>query len=306
VSEIPGSKTVIRTVTNVSNKTTSYRAKVQEPRGFDVEVSPDRIRLAPGESATFEITFTNVNSPVGSWRFGSQTWDSGKNEVRSPIAVKAAAIEFPHSVSGTGEAGSASIPVAFGYTGTYVATPHGLAADAPQSGIVLHDGPDQEFDPVEDVPQGDVVAHPFTLSGSAFLRITMGEDDLTSDDPSATDIDLYLYFNGSLIAQSTAGGTDELIDLEAPADGNYVLYVHGWQVVDPSPGVGYTFHLWDVPIAASSLSINAASPTTATIGTVGNVLADWTGLAPSESYLGAVSHSDGTTDFGLTLVEDNS
>jgi subtilisin family serine protease len=302
VSEIPGSKTVIRTVTNVSNKTTSYRAKVDEPRGFDVDVSPNRIKLAPGESATFEITFTNKNAPVGTWRFGSLTWDSGKNKVRSPIAVKAAAIEFPNSVSGTGVTGSATIPVAFGYTGTYTATAHGLAADAPQSGVVLHDGPDQEFDPVEDVPQGDVVAHPFTLSGSAFLRITMGEDDLTSVDPAATDIDLYLYFNGALIAQSTAGGTDELIDLEAPADGNYVLYVHGWQVVDPPPGVGYTFHLWDVPTAASSLSINAATPTTATIGTIGNVVVDWTGLAPGGSYLGAVSHSDGATDFGLTLV----
>ena len=306
VSEVPGSKTVIRTVTNVSTRTTTYRAKVDKPVGFDVSVSPNRIRLAPGESATFEVAFTVQAAPVGEWRFGSLTWESERNKVRSPIAVKAAAIEFPSSVSGAGVTGSASFPVSFGYSGPYVATAHGMAADAPQSGLVLHDGPDQQFDPVEDVPQGDVVAHPFSLTGSAFLRITMGEDDLTSVDPAATDIDLYLYRGGELVAQSTAGGTDELIELEAPADGDYTLYVHGWQVVDPPPGVGYTFHLWDVPTAASTLSINPATPTTAVLGTIGTVVVDWTGLTPPGRYLGAVSHSDGTTNFGLTMVEVDS
>jgi hypothetical protein len=35
---------------------------------------------------------------------------------------------------------------------------------------------------------------------------------------------------------------------------------------------------------------------------VGSVDVSWTGLA-SGDYLGAVSHSDGTTTFGYTLVE---
>jgi hypothetical protein len=35
---------------------------------------------------------------------------------------------------------------------------------------------------------------------------------------------------------------------------------------------------------------------------VGNVDATWTVAGPG-NYLGAVSHSDGTTNFGYTLVE---
>lgn len=40
--------------------------------------------------------------------------------------------------------------------------------------------------------------------------------------------------------------------------------------------------------------------------TVGTVVVDWVGLTPPGSYLGAVSHRDGTTNFGLTLVEVDS
>ena len=148
VSELPGAKTVKRTVTNVSDETHTYRAAVDEPRGYDVTVTPDRITLAPGESATFEVAFTNVDAPIGEWRFGSLSWVDGRNRVRSPIAVKAAAIEFPEAVSGTGPAGTVSIPVAFGYTGAYTAGAHGLAPDAPIPGTVGQD-PDQTFDPAE-------------------------------------------------------------------------------------------------------------------------------------------------------------
>ncbi len=45
------------------------------------------------------------NAPIGEWRFGSLSWVDGRNRVRSPIAVKAAAIEFAEAVSGTGAAG---------------------------------------------------------------------------------------------------------------------------------------------------------------------------------------------------------
>ncbi len=66
VSELPGAKTVTRTVTNVSGETNTYRARGDEPRGYDVTVTPDRITLAPGESATFEVAFVNGNAPH--WR----------------------------------------------------------------------------------------------------------------------------------------------------------------------------------------------------------------------------------------------
>jgi hypothetical protein len=140
------------------------------------------------------------------------------------------------------------------------------------------------------------------VGDSVHLRITLNAADLTSVNPGATDLDIFLWKDGAQVADSTAGGTSEVIDIVDPAPGNYILYIQGWQVVDPPPtGVGYTFHLWDVPRAAGSLAITAAPPSAA-LGTVANVDATWTGLAPG-IYLGAVSHADGTTNFGYTLVE---
>jgi hypothetical protein len=302
VSELPGAKTVTRTVTNVSDETSTYRARVDEPGGYEVTVTPDRITLAPGESATFEVAFVNEGAPVGEWRFGSLSWVDGRNRVRSPIAVKAAAIEFPEVVEGTGPTGTVSLPVAFGYSGPYAAAAHGLAADAAgpaTRGTVTQDPNNSNWSPAE-VGAG-TTAHPFTVGDSAHLRITLDATDLTSVNPGATDIDIFLWKDGAQVAASTAGGTSESIDLVDPPPGNYILYIQGWQVVDPAPGVGYTFHLWDVPLASSTLTI-ASAPTEAVQGAVGNVDATWT-VADLGSYLGAVSHSDGTTNFGYTLVE---
>jgi len=300
VSELPGAKTVTRSVTNVSDETNTYRARVDEPRGYDVTVTPDRITLAPGESATFQVAFTNVDAPIGEWRFGSLAWVDGRNRVRSPIAVKAAAIEFPEAVSGTGPAGTVSIPVAFGYTGPYTAGAHGLASDAPITGTVGQDPDNTNWSPAE-VPNG-TTAHPITVTGAAFLKVTLNTGDLTPANP-AIDIDLYLYNSaGEEVAFSVAGGTAEEILLEAPADGTYTLYVNGWQTTGLT--VGYNLHTWQVPAAAGGGTLTLGPtppPASATAGTVATVEASWAGLATGD-YLGAVSHT-GDTLLGYTLVE---
>ncbi|HEU4916708.1 MAG TPA: S8 family peptidase [Acidimicrobiia bacterium] len=297
VSEVPGEKPVVRTVTNVSDETDTYRARVDEPAGFDVTVTPDRIRLAPGESATFEVTFVTVDAPLDAWRFGSLSWVDGRNRVRSPIAVKATAIAFPDSVSGTGAEGTISFPVAFGYRGPYLPGAHGLAGNTLITGSVAQD-PDQTF--VRTDTTG-TTAHTIPISGAAHLRITLDVADLTGVQPD-TDIDLYLYLGETLVAESTAGGTNEIIDLVAPADGEYTLYVHGWGLLPPTATAGYTLHTWHVPAVAGGDSLSVTGPTEADQGTVADVDATWTGLAPG-TYLGAVSHSDGTTPYGYTLVE---
>jgi subtilisin family serine protease len=301
VSSIPGVKTVIRTVTNVSDETGSYKARVDEPDGYAVTVSPDELTLGPGESATFEVTFTNESAPVDEWRFGSLSWVDGRNRVRSPIAVKATSLEFPDAVSGSGATGTVSIPVAFGYTGAYTPGAHGLASDVLVPGQVAMD-PDQTFNPTD--PTG-TTAHPLVVSNAAHLRITLNTADLTPPN-AAIDIDLYLFNSaGEEVASSTSGGTAEIIDLQAELgqvlNDTYTLYVHGWQTTGIT--VGYNLHTWTVPAAAGggSLSITATPPS-ATLGATGVIDASWSGLAAG-NYLGAVSHSDGTTTFGYTLVE---
>jgi hypothetical protein len=296
IAEVPGSQTVQRTVTSVAqeNGWREYSVSVEAPEGFEVSVSPSTIRLKSGQSATYEVTVTNVGAPIGEWRFGSLTWsdDTGHYDVYSPIAVRGALFSAPTEVSGSGESGSASFDVAFGYTGSYAAAPHGLVADAPTSGEIGQD-PDQTYPSGDDSPVG-VQKIDFPISGAAFVRWSMvipGDDD----------IDLFLEDStGTIIAASTSGGTDELIELLLPADDTYTMVVHGWSV--PNEPLPYTLHYWEVPLASGgSLSVDAA-PASATLGETGTVDISWSGLSSDTTYLGAVSHTGDAGLMGLTLV----
>ena len=295
IDSIPGSETVTRTVTSVGKGLRTYRAVVEAPPGFDVTVTPSTIRLRQGQTATFEVTVTNVSAAVGEWRHGALTWvdRTGQYEVRSPISVNAARLGFPAELDATGEEGSAAFDVAFGYTGDYSAAAHGLEAATVTSDTVVQD-PDQTFDPGD----GFSNQHQIDVSGAAYLRFAMPPEAV---DDSDVDIDLFLLDpSGAVAASSTNGGTDELIDVSSPADGTWTLYVHGWA----APG-GSDYDLYSWVVAATpggNLSIDSA-PTSATIGVTGTVEVSWTGATAGEWHLGAVSHSDGAGMLGLTLID---
>lgn len=296
IAELPGSQTVQRTVTSVAkeNGWREYSVSVDAPPGYQVTVEPSSFRLKSGQSATYEVTFTNVSAPIGEWVFGSLTWTdkTGNYDVYSPIAVRAAMFSAPAEVSGSGESGSASFDVNFGYTGAYSAAPHGLVAQADTNDTISQD-PDQTY-PSDDDDQDGVDKITFPISGAAFVRwelVIPGDDD----------IDLFLEDSlGNIIASSTSGGTDELIELVLSDDDTYTLVVHGWSV--PNEPLPYTLSFWEVPLASGgSLSIDAA-PTSANIGEVGTIEVSWSGLTADTRYLGAVSHSDASGVMGLTLV----
>jgi hypothetical protein len=295
VAEVAGSQTVVRTVTSVASSSELFNAMVTSPPGYEVNVTPSQMRLNPGESATFEVTITNKNAPSGEWRFGSLSWKGGGYETRSPIAVNGALFGAPAEVAGTGAAGSTSFDVLFGYTGSYTAGAHGLVPSTVLSGVIGQD-PDQTYPSGDDAPgpAGGVDKFSLPLSGSAYLRIALSI-------PGPDDIDLFLENSGgTIIAASTNGGTDELIELFLPADDTYTLVVHGWGI--PSAPLSYAVDTWSVPLATGgSLGIDSA-PSSATVGSTGTIDISWSGLV-SGSYLGAVSHTGDVGLMGLTLVE---
>lgn len=297
VGALAGSQTVIRTVTSVANRKTTFDAEVVAPPGYDVTVTPSSLTLIPGESATFEVTIdNNGGGPAGEWRFGSLTWKGRGYKVYSPIAVRGSLFSAPGEISGTGESGAASFDVKFGYTGSYTAGNHGLIPATVTRDTVLQD-PDQTFDP-SDVAAGGANLHTFSLSGAAFFRIAMPAE---ATEPNA-DLDIFVFGPGGESFSSTAGGTNELIDIALPSDGDWDVYVHGWAA--PGGDSTYDMWTWEVPLATGgSLSIDSA-PASATIGTLGTVDVSWSGLTSGDLtdwYLGAVSHSDGGL-LGLTLV----
>ena len=294
VEAVAGSTTVTRTVTSVADRRATFAAKVQAPAGYRVQVTPSRITLAPGASATFTVTITNTGSaPAGQWRTGSLTWKGDGYEVRSPIAVKGTTLSAPTSLSGTGTSGSASIDLQFGFAGPYTATAEGLVAATHAPGTIAQD-PDATYPSPDD--GAGVVSLPFTLSGVGVAKWALNL-------PDPTDLDIYLFGpGGTLVGASTNSGTKESIILNGPADGTYTLVVHGWAVgATPLP---FDLRSWLVPAAdgAGSLSISSGDSTTATIGGTHTVGIAWTGLTAGEEYLGTVTHHNGATNVGRTVV----
>ena len=300
VYELPGRQTVARTVTSVAMEQgwRTYTVSVDPPPGYSVTVSPSEIRLKRGQTATYEVTIINVDAPIGEWRFGSLTWKdkTGRYEAYSPIAVSASMFYCPEELEGYGTTSGLSFDVAFGYTGSYAAAPHGFAP-----AIVTHDNvvqdPDQSFDPLD----GFSNAHALAVSGAAYLRFSMPPDATEAD----ADLDLYLYDPaGNQVARSTAGGTDEQIDILLPTDGTWTLWVHGWST--PGGESDYYLYAWDVPIASGgSLTIDSA-PSTATLGATGTIDVSWFNLwdgTLADWHLGAVSHTGDVGLMCLTLVD---
>jgi subtilisin family serine protease len=299
VAELPGSITVKRTVTCVSQYpgVRTYVPVVKAPAGYSVTLQPSRLFLASGQSATFTVTIKNVSAPVGEWRYGSLLWrDTAYNLpysefVYSPIAVKATAFAAPAAIDGGGEDGSASFPLTFGYTGSYQAAAHGLVPATVISDNVLQD-PDQTFDPGD----GYSDMHQFPLSGAAFFRIALP--------PEATevqaDLDVFVFGPNGEEYSSTSGGTNELIDIKLPADGVWTVYVHGWQA--PGGDSDYDLYTWVISATpGGNLSIVSA-PTSAVMGATGTVNVAWTGATAGQWHLGAVSHTGPSGLLGLTLV----
>jgi subtilisin family serine protease len=291
IAELVGSQTVQRTVTMVGKRGT-FRATVEAPPGFTVDVHPRVISLAEGESATYHVTITNDGTAaIGEWAFGSLTWGAGYN-VRIPIAVRAVEFEAPTEVFGSGVEGSTSFDVKFGYTGDYSAAAHGLEPATLTEDAVYQD-PDQSFDPND----GYSNAHEFDLSGAAYFRVAIPPEATV---PGA-DLDVFVYDpTDTLVAASTLAGTDEQVDILLPMDGTWTVYVHGW--LAPETPTPYTMYSWIISATpGGNLNIDSA-PDQAVIGAVETITVSWSGLAPDMRYLGAVSHTGPNGLMGLTLV----
>jgi len=300
MANLPGSRTVRRTVTSVADDSgwRTYNVSVNSPPGYEVTVSPSTLRLKPGQSKTYEVTVTNSSAPVGEWRFGSLTWSdtTGHYDVYSPIVVSGGLFSSESAINGTGESGSASFDVAFGYTGNYTAFPIGLLPAVVTTDNVLQD-PDQSFNPND----GFSNAHAITVApGSTVLRIAMPPDAVA--DP-AVDLDLFLYNpSGVQVESSTSGGTDEFIEVAFPEAGEWTVYVHGWQTAGPS--ADYTMYHWLLPNATGGSLVVDSAPPSAEVGKSGTVDVSWSGAGPGDWHLGVIGHlGDGGTVIGATFVE---
>ena len=126
VSRLASSQTVTRRVTNVDDESSSYTVAITTPPGMRIDVAPPSLSLAPGQTASFDVTLSYESGPLDLWRYGAIEWQSDSANVYTPVAVKPTSIVAPDEVEGRGGTGSLAFDVQFGYSGAYSTQVHGL------------------------------------------------------------------------------------------------------------------------------------------------------------------------------------
>lgn len=285
VGALAGSRTIPRTVTNVSGATATFTAATSGLSGITVSTSPSEFTLAPGASQTVLVTLTSAGAPLNIYATGAVTWTSDAgHSVRIPVVARPVALGAPVSVSGDGN--PISYDVTFGYTGSFTATARGLAAAQLTSGTVDQD-PDQLFSPAD--PTGNVAVPVVIPAGSTYVRFALFDDDVA---PGA-DLDLYVFQGSTLVGSSTSGTSAEEVNFSFanPTGGQIALtvFVHGWGV--PGGSSPFVLHEFYVPANNDVGNMAIAAPGTATIGTTGTIDLNFSDLAPGTRYLGTVAYS---------------
>jgi len=299
LARLANQRTISRRVTNPGEQTETYAANVIAPAGIDVNVVPSGLTVPAGQSATFDITFTYTSGPLDLWRFGSLTWTSSDHSVYSTIAIKPVSIAAPAEVTSFGGSGSLSIPVEFGYTGSYSAGVHGLNLPLVINGFVANDSTKTfSFRTVNGVTAHliDVPANQAYLRFSLFDSLTDGDDDL----------DLHVYFcadnvNCVKVGDSGEPTSQEEFDMLLPAAGRYAVLIHGFETdnVTGGPGANATLLRWAFGLVDDQGNMTASGPAFVNAGTTENVSVTWSNLAADTIYLGGISH---TTPGGLAAI----
>ena len=87
---VDGTQTVTRTVTNVDDQAATYTAAVTGLASVDVSVQPSTLTVAPGQTASYTVTFSvGDGTTLFDYVAGQLTWTDGSHTVRSPIVLRA-------------------------------------------------------------------------------------------------------------------------------------------------------------------------------------------------------------------------
>lgn len=292
---VTGSQTITRTITNVGPPA-AFAGRVTGLPGFDAKISPRRVALDTGESATVEITFTRTSAAFGQYSQGQLIWNDGRGtNAKSPIALRPVPLAAPAEVSVT-EGETTTVEVTPGFSGTLATQVKGLTAGVVTEQTAQNTG-GAAFSPTD--PRN--VRQPFTVpAGTTLTRV-----ELRANDPANDDLDLFLQnaTTGAVVAQSASGAADEQITSVSLPAGEYVIHVQAWAVAGNAPTTTFDVRTFTVPDAdAGNLAVTPPSQAVTT-GVPVSVGLTPTGLT-EPPYLGWVGFYTGSTLAGRTIVSN--
>lgn len=350
ISQLVSTTTVKRRVTNKGPAGTTYTASIDAPEGIDVTVDPAVFTLGDNETQKFEITFSNQSAAQSVWMFGAVTWEGDGTAARIPFAVKPVTFFATKEVDASGTTGSLNYEAQFGYSGDYYPAAFGpnlpciLPGDTPgidpdlsqpcpnddNNQELLQDDP-YDFYELTETPD-PWVARYFVEVPSAeelLLRVRLLNEYTSGND----DLDVYVYkcptfdtntgecgnalLGPVLVAQSTGGTSDEVIDIRLPTlsleqprtavggQGFWMIDVHAFNTETGS--TDFNLFTWLVGKDDAQNMTVAPPNDTVTNGATRTPSVDWNGL-DDELLLGIITHSDSDEDvetakFGLTIID---
>jgi subtilisin family serine protease len=282
------SRTLTRTVKNVSPATRTFVASASLA-GWDVQVTPASLTLAPGQSGSFDTRLTRTTATLGAWTFGNLSWSDGVVSITSPLNAQALSFAAPAQASDVRAAGKGSkiINVESSYTGSMSLATIGLVPAIVNNGNVT-------------APATQCFA--FTVPANvAFARFQLFQADTQG---ASTDLDMDVFRSanctGTNVGTSAGGTSDEVVTLESPTAASYSVRVTGYAT--PASGAAYKLSAWVVGPAAGAQSLKATGPSSVYAGGSSSVALSWN-VTPGARYMGLVNFFDGTAaNIGTTKV----
>lgn len=304
ITELISGDLVTRRVTNLGPPTT-YNASVTAPFGMEVFVDPPSLSLGTGDTGEFSLYFETTQPDLDLWTFGELVWSDASHTVRSPMAVRPVTLRAPPEIELLGVDGEGTYEVAYGYSGTYDSSVHGLNPPFLQEERFIEDDPGNSFS----FRNGNGVAqHWFTVDPfDLYLRVSLFDEFTDGND----DLDLYLYFcpdGGNCIQVGESGSftSEEQIDIPFPIPGNYTVLVHGFETDQSSGGAGanYTLFAWSFASNDPGGNLSITIPTTVEVGDRFDLEIGWGPLDPALLYFGGILHftPNRIDPFAITLL----
>ncbi|CAN5147232.1 hypothetical protein BH11PSE10_BH11PSE10_07500 [soil metagenome] len=291
VAQVLGNATVTRKVTNVGGSTATYTATASVP-GFTTVVTPASLTIPPGETKTFTVKLTATTAVDGVWNYGKLVWTDGSHTVTSPVTAKIGkAISAPEQLTATSTSGSRLITIGTNFAGRPTANKGGLkdVTMGPVASLVPGAPSSAQLKAacVAGVDTASVKVYPVAISaGTIVARFALRQADVSD---AADDNDMGLLSPSGAWTYSGNDGSNEAVQVSAPAAGNYKVCVGAY-----GGGATMTHKLssWVVTPSDVGGRFTVLLPGTVYVNGTATVGVSWSGLLTGQRYLGGFQLKD--------------
>lgn len=288
-----------RTVTNVGAAAATYTASATL-EGFNVDVNPPTLTLAPGASGSFTVKLVPTTAQQGEWHYGELVWRDGVHQVRSPLQARVGPpVQVPLTdFTGTTTAGSQLFSVRTAFSGRLQTRVAGMKE--------VTVGPETELTPgsldgslLEALCRDDVsspyhVSYSFEIPvGTVVARFELRASDVSD---ARDDNDLVVALPDRTTRYSGSPNSDEALQLLSPEPGTYKVCVGAYAGVAP---MRHRLSSWIVG-PGDGTSLKVLTPASVYAGGSATLGLSWSGLSSGKRYVGGVQYLDPTGHVAAT------